>query len=110
MHVSYLTSAPSIVLCLQRENAVYRLQQVLGPTDPQTARRLGQHFWRAIFGSDAIANGLHGKFDKLRAKVPAFSIYKFVKTCVPSFDQCIKCIRGGARNAVFIQNNKLTVH
>ena len=59
MHRSYLTSAPSLVLCLQRENAVYKLLELLGPTDPQKARRQGQHLWRSTLGSDAIVNGLH---------------------------------------------------
>ena len=60
MHRTYLTSAPSMILAVQRENAVCRLLQLLGPADPQVARQRGQHYWRALFGSDAIVNGLHG--------------------------------------------------
>ncbi|XP_031681828.1 uncharacterized protein LOC116374327 [Oncorhynchus kisutch] len=39
-HVQYLSSGPSLALCLQRENAVKRLLDVLGPEDlPRPALR-----------------------------------------------------------------------
>ena len=62
LHQDYLTSGPSLLLCLQRENAIKRLQDLLGPEDPQAAKRPSSFLWRSVFGSDPVANGLHGKF------------------------------------------------
>ncbi|XP_071094592.1 dynein axonemal assembly factor 8-like [Haliotis cracherodii] len=62
-HVDHLTSKPSICLCLQRENAVKRLVDILGPEDPQSARRRSQFLWRGTFGRDIVANGLYGSHD-----------------------------------------------
>jgi nucleoside diphosphate kinase len=62
MHTDFLMAAPSLVLCLQRENAVKKLCDLIGPSDPKAARRLGSGLWRGTFGSDPISNGLHGEF------------------------------------------------
>ena len=61
LHETYLTSRPSLVMCLERENAVRHLLDILGPWDPRDARRQGQLLWRAAFGVDPVCNGLHGK-------------------------------------------------
>ena len=61
MHVDFLTAAPSLVLCLQRENAVKKLCDLIGPSDPKEARRFSSGLWRGTFGSDPISNGLHGE-------------------------------------------------
>ncbi|KAK3592482.1 hypothetical protein CHS0354_014980 [Potamilus streckersoni] len=59
-HVSYMTSGPCICLCLQRENAIKWLLDLLGPLDPQSARRQSQFYWRGVFGVDLVMNGFHG--------------------------------------------------
>ena len=56
-----MTSGPSLVLALQRENAVKFLLDLLGPNDPQVARRQSQQLWTAVFGVDPIMNGLFGE-------------------------------------------------
>ncbi|XP_046582634.1 dynein axonemal assembly factor 8-like [Haliotis rubra] len=66
-HVDHLTSSPSLYVCLRRENAVKRLVDILGPEDPQSARRQSQFLWRGTFGSDTVANGLYGSHDYYRA-------------------------------------------
>ena len=49
-------------LCVQRENAVKRLLDLLGPEDPQSARRQSQFYWRGVFGGvDTVTNGIYGK-------------------------------------------------
>ena len=57
----HVTSGPSVVLCLQRENAVGRLLDVLGPSDPRAAKKQSQFFLRGSFGEDSIRNGFYGK-------------------------------------------------
>ena len=57
-----MTSDPSLVLAIQRENAVKYLLDLIGPEDPQVARRQSQQLWRAVFGVDPVMNGLHGNY------------------------------------------------
>ena len=59
-----MTSGPVVALCLQRENAVGCLLEVLGPSDPRAARKQSQFFLRGSFGEDAIQNAFYGTFTK----------------------------------------------
>ncbi|XP_077774544.1 dynein axonemal assembly factor 8 isoform X1 [Podarcis muralis] len=59
-HSSYLTSGSSLVLCLQRQNAVKKLLDLLGPEDPKEAQAANQFFWRAQYGHSLIHNGFYG--------------------------------------------------
>lgn len=56
-----MTSGPSVVLCLHRENAVGRLLDVLGPSDTRAAKKQSQFYLRGSFGEDSIKNGFYGK-------------------------------------------------
>ncbi|RUS90016.1 hypothetical protein EGW08_002203, partial [Elysia chlorotica] len=58
-HVVVMTTGPSLVLVLQQAGAVKRLLDLLGPEDPQSARRLSQFLWRGEFGRDVFNNGLY---------------------------------------------------
>ncbi|KAK9393260.1 hypothetical protein NXF25_016522 [Crotalus adamanteus] len=58
-HSSYLTSGSSLVLCLQRENAVKKLLDLLGPEDPKEAQAINQFFWRALHGHSPVQNGFY---------------------------------------------------
>ncbi|XP_071958654.1 dynein axonemal assembly factor 8-like [Antedon mediterranea] len=58
-HTELLTTNPSMVLCLQRENAVKKLLDLCGPEDPKHCKSINQFLWRGIFGKDVIRNGLH---------------------------------------------------
>ena len=59
-HLYYLTSGPCMCLSLQRENAVKKLLELLGPEDPLSARRQNQFHWRGVFGADAVSNAFYG--------------------------------------------------
>ncbi|XP_069840194.1 dynein axonemal assembly factor 8-like isoform X2 [Dendropsophus ebraccatus] len=59
-HCDYLTSAPSLVLCLQRINAVLKLLDLLGPDDPQLCKVQDQFFWRAQYGTSPVRNAMYG--------------------------------------------------
>ncbi|XP_051878422.1 dynein axonemal assembly factor 8 isoform X2 [Pristis pectinata] len=58
--IDSLISGPSVVLCLQRDNAVKKLLDLLGPEDPQKARSLNQFLWRGHWGTDLVHNGFYG--------------------------------------------------
>ncbi|XP_073504372.1 dynein axonemal assembly factor 8-like isoform X3 [Phyllobates terribilis] len=59
-HCDYLTSAPSLVLCLRRINAVRKLLDVLGPDDPQLCKAQDQFLWRAHYGTSSVQNAMYG--------------------------------------------------
>ncbi|KAM4632486.1 dynein axonemal assembly factor 8-like [Discoglossus pictus] len=59
-HSDYLTSAPCLVLCLQRHNAVCKLLDLLGPEDPELCREQDQFLWRAQYGTNTVKNALYG--------------------------------------------------
>ena len=59
--MSHMTSGPCLLLSVQRENAVKKLLDLLGPEDPRTATVKNCGYWRAIFGRDGVANGLYGR-------------------------------------------------
>ncbi|XP_030067786.1 thioredoxin domain-containing protein 3 homolog isoform X1 [Microcaecilia unicolor] len=66
-HCSYLTSGPLIVLCLQRQNAVKKLLDLLGPEDPKKARSCDQFLWRAQYGISSVQNGFYSSLSYLTA-------------------------------------------
>ena len=59
--MSHMTCGPCLLLSVQRENAVKKLLDLLGPEDPKVARVKNCGYWRAIFGQNAVANGLYGR-------------------------------------------------
>ncbi|XP_015732902.1 uncharacterized protein C16orf71 homolog isoform X2 [Coturnix japonica] len=59
-HCTYLTSGTSLVLCLQRPNAVKKLLDMLGPEDPKVAQALNPCLWRAQYGISTVQNGFYG--------------------------------------------------
>ncbi|XP_060117009.1 dynein axonemal assembly factor 8-like [Heteronotia binoei] len=54
-----LTSGSSFVLCLQRENAVKKLLDLLGPKDTKQAQAAKPISWRAQYGLSSVRNGLY---------------------------------------------------
>ncbi|KAM4697735.1 dynein axonemal assembly factor 8-like [Rhinophrynus dorsalis] len=59
-HCDYLTSAPCLVLCLRRRNAVLKLLDLLGPEEPKHCKAQDQTLWRAQYGTSAVQNGMYG--------------------------------------------------
>ena len=56
----YMASGEVIALCLEREGAIKGWRGLLGPTDPEKAKRAGGGSLRALFGIDGTRNGTHG--------------------------------------------------
>jgi nucleoside-diphosphate kinase len=55
--VGFMTSGPVIVACLEREDAVAHLRQIMGPTD---SRKAPKDTIRGLFGTDIQNNAIHG--------------------------------------------------
>ena len=56
-----MMSGPVLITCLQRENSVKHLLDILGPHDPRAARQESQFLLRGCFGVDEVQNGLYGE-------------------------------------------------
>jgi nucleoside-diphosphate kinase len=55
--VAYITSGPVVVVRLEREEAVRRLRELIGATDPAAA---AAGTLRALYGSSLQRNAVHG--------------------------------------------------
>jgi nucleoside-diphosphate kinase len=55
--VAFMTSGPAVVLCLERDNAIEKWREVIGPTDSTKA---GPDTIRGQFGTDIERNACHG--------------------------------------------------
>ena len=55
--VAYMTSGPVWVMCLERDNAVVHLRQVMGATNPSEA---ADGTIRKLFGESIERNAIHG--------------------------------------------------
>ena len=55
--VAYMTSGPVWPMCLERENAVAHLREVMGATNPADA---AEGTIRALYGSSIERNAIHG--------------------------------------------------
>ncbi|KAJ3101241.1 Thioredoxin domain-containing protein 3 [Phlyctochytrium bullatum] len=58
--VAFLTSGPSICLVLKGEDVIAGWNELIGPEDPEEAKRLYPQSLRALYGTDAVRNGFHG--------------------------------------------------
>jgi nucleoside-diphosphate kinase len=64
--VKYMASGPVYVAALQRDDAVARLRQLMGATDPKKADR---GTIRAEFGESIEQNAIHGSDSDDNAKI-----------------------------------------
>ncbi len=63
--VAFMTSGPVIAACLEGENAVARLREVMGPTDSTKAP---EETLRGRFGTDIQRNAVHGSDSEENAR------------------------------------------
>lgn len=54
--IEFMTSGPIIACCLGRENAVRRLREIVGDTNPKKAEK---GTLRALYGTSVERNGVH---------------------------------------------------
>ena len=57
---TYMGSGKVIALCLEKEGAIPGWRALLGPTNPDKAKREDPKSLRALFGLDGTRNGTHG--------------------------------------------------
>ncbi|MGC8916653.1 MAG: nucleoside-diphosphate kinase [Thermoanaerobaculum sp.] len=77
--VAFMTSGPVWVMALERDNAVARLREVMGATDPAKA---APGTIRALYGSSIERNAIHGSDSRENAAIELaffFSTHELVE-------------------------------
>ncbi|NWW27477.1 TXND3 protein, partial [Falcunculus frontatus] len=58
--VDCMTEGPSVIMVLSKENAVEEWRQLMGPSDPEEAKKTSPESIRAQFAHDILSNAVHG--------------------------------------------------
>ncbi|XP_014661657.1 PREDICTED: thioredoxin domain-containing protein 3 homolog [Priapulus caudatus] len=58
--VNLMSSGPSLFLLLTKDDAVNEWRELIGPTDPATAKLEAPESLRALYGQDTVKNAVHG--------------------------------------------------
>merc|ERR1711881_825878 len=57
--ITHMTSGPTLMMVLSAENAVEKLRELAGPTDPEAAKAEAPESLRAMFGGSILENAIH---------------------------------------------------
>lgn len=70
--VEFMTSGPSVVLLLEREDAVAELRRTVGNTDPAKA---AEDTLRRLYGESVTRNGIHASDSAENARIEAAQFF-----------------------------------
>jgi len=65
----FMTSGPTMFMVLSREDAIDGMRDMMGPADPEEAKKVAPESIRATLGKDVLKNAIHAALDEEKAKV-----------------------------------------
>eukprot|EP00116_Pleurobrachia_bachei_P002240 sb/3462502/ len=63
----FMTSGPTMFMVLSREDAICGMREIVGPADPEEAKKTAPDSIRAVVGKDKLKNAIHAPDDELKA-------------------------------------------
>jgi len=57
--LEYVTKSPCVIFALKKENSIQDLRKLVGPTDPNDARKSDPDSLRALYGTTKQCNAIH---------------------------------------------------
>ncbi|KAL5261318.1 hypothetical protein ACHWQZ_G007121 [Mnemiopsis leidyi] len=64
----FMTSGPTMFMVLSREDAIDGMRDMMGPADPEEAKKVAPESIRAKLGKNVLKNSIHAALDEERAK------------------------------------------
>jgi len=64
----FMTSGPTMFMVLSREDAIDGMRDMMGPADPEEAKKVAPESIRATLGKDILKNAIHAPLDIEKAK------------------------------------------
>ncbi|XP_071942606.1 thioredoxin domain-containing protein 3 homolog isoform X3 [Antedon mediterranea] len=98
--ISHMTSGPSMVMVLSREDAIDNWRTLMGPTDPEVAKDQAPESLRALLGKDILHNAIHGSSSKgqavkkIKELFPEVQVTETGKVIVPKAADGLKDVKG----------------
>ncbi|KAM6934193.1 thioredoxin domain-containing protein 6-like [Xenentodon cancila] len=78
--VEFMCRGPCVMLVLNKENAVEEWRAMMGPTDPETAKKTSPDSLRARFAADILQNSVHGSSSEQHAEEKIRFIFGDIST------------------------------
>lgn len=63
----FMTSGPTMFMVLSREDAICGMREIVGPADPEEAKKTAPDSIRAVVGKDKLKNAIHAPDDEFKA-------------------------------------------
>lgn len=85
--IDFMTSYPIIAIEITGENAIEKWRDIIGPTDPEKAKKINPKSIRSLYGENITENAVHGSDCEKNANI---EIDFFFGESKKKFDNCVE--------------------